>query len=62
MKDQVAALNEAGVHAAYINSSLTPRQISLALQYASQGKYKIMYVAPERLETEEFIEFASNVI
>ncbi|NLK03332.1 MAG: DNA helicase RecQ [Clostridiales bacterium] len=61
MKDQVAALNEAGVHAAYINSSLTPRQISLALQYASQGKYKIMYVAPERLETEEFIEFASNV-
>lgn len=61
MKDQVAALNEVGVHAAYINSSLTPRQISLALQYARQGKYKIIYVAPERLETEEFIEFASNV-
>ena len=61
MKDQVAALNEVGVHAAYINSSLTPMQISLALQYARQGKYKIIYVAPERLETEEFIEFASNV-
>ena len=61
MKDQVAALNEVGVHAAYINSSLTARQISLALQYAKQGKYKIIYVAPERLETEEFLDFACNV-
>lgn len=60
MKDQVAALNEAGVHAAYINSSLSARQISLALEYAVQGKYKIIYVAPERLETEEFLKFACN--
>ena len=58
MKDQVAALNQAGVHAAYINSSLSVRQISLALQYAKQGKYQIIYVAPERLETEEFLDFA----
>ena len=61
MKDQVTALNEAGVHAAYINSSLSARQISLALEYAKQDKYKIIYVAPERLETEEFLRFASNV-
>lgn len=60
MKDQVAALNEVGVHAAYINSSLTARQISLALQYAKQGKYKIIYVAPERLETDEFQDFAAK--
>jgi len=60
MKDQVAALNDVGVHAAYINSSLTARQISLALQYAKQGRYKIIYVAPERLETDEFLDFASN--
>lgn len=60
MKDQVAALNEVGVHAAYINSSLSARQISLALQYAKQGKYKIIYVAPERLETDEFLDFAYN--
>ena len=60
MKDQVTALNEAGVHAAYINSSLSARQISMALEYAVQGKYKIIYVAPERLETEEFLEFACN--
>lgn len=61
MKDQVAALNDAGVHAAYINSSLTVRQISLALEFAKQGKYQIIYVAPERLETDEFLDFACNV-
>lgn len=61
MKDQVEALNQAGIHAAYINSSLTPRQISLALRYARQGRYQIIYVAPERLMTEEFLKFACNV-
>ena len=60
MKDQVAALNQAGVHAAYINSSLSARQISLALQYAKQGRYQMIYVAPERLETEEFLDFACS--
>jgi ATP-dependent DNA helicase RecQ len=60
MKDQVAALNQAGVHAAYINSSLSARQVGIALQYARQGRYSIIYVAPERLETEEFLEFARN--
>lgn len=58
MKDQVSALNQAGIHAAYINSSLSARQISLALQYAKEGKYQMIYVAPERLETEEFLDFA----
>ena len=41
MSDQVKALNQAGVHAAYINSSLTENQIRIALSYASQGRYKI---------------------
>ncbi len=58
MKDQVTALNQAGIHAAYINSSLSARQVSLALDYARQGRYKIIYIAPERLETEEFLDFA----
>lgn len=58
MKDQVHALNEAGVHAAYINSSLTEGQISKALEYASRGQYKIIYVAPERLDTYGFVSFA----
>ena len=60
MMDQVKALNQAGVHAAYINSSLTENQISKALQNARMGQYKIIYVAPERLETERFLYFALN--
>ena len=60
MKDQVSALNQAGIHAAYINSSLTENQISKAMQYAAEGRYKIIYVAPERLETQEFIAFAKQ--
>ena len=60
MMDQVKALNQAGVHAAYINSSLTETQIAKALQNARMGQYKIIYVAPERLETERFLLFALN--
>lgn len=60
MSDQVKALNQAGVHAAYINSSLTENQIRMALSYASQGRYKIIYVAPERLNTPRFLNFACN--
>ena len=58
MKDQVQTLNQAGIHAAYINSSLTENQIAKALQLAAAGQYKIIYVAPERLETYGFLEFA----
>lgn len=60
MQDQVKSLNEAGIHAAFINSSLTEQQISKALCLASQGRYKIIYVAPERLESDNFIHFALN--
>lgn len=58
MQDQVKALNEAGIHAAYINSSLTEGQINKALSLAAGGRYKIIYVAPERLETYGFLEFS----
>lgn len=61
MKDQVGALNQAGVHAAYFNSSLTPGQYVKALGLAKQGRYKIIYVAPERLLLEGFIDFARSV-
>lgn len=60
MSDQVKALNQAGVHAAYINSSLTENQVRMALSYASQGRYKIIYVAPERINTPRFLDFACN--
>lgn len=61
MKDQVNALTQAGVMAAFINSSLTPKQYSMALDNARNGKYKIIYVAPERLLSEEFLCFAQDV-
>lgn len=60
MKDQVSALNQAGVHAAYLNSSLTQGQYVKALRLAKEGRYKIIYVAPERLTTEGFLDFARN--
>lgn len=60
MKDQVHALNQAGIHAAYINSSLSESQISKALHLAAKGQYKIIYVAPERLETYGFLAFAKQ--
>lgn len=58
MKDQVEGLNQAGIHAAYLNSSLTQGQYRKALSYAREGRYPIIYVAPERLTTEEFMDFA----
>ena len=61
MADQVAALRSAGVPAAYLNSTLSPRQMDLALERAYQGQYKIIYVAPERLETAPFLQFAQRV-
>lgn len=60
MQDQVAALNQVGIHAAYLNSSLTYNQYLTALKYARGGRYKIIYVAPERLETTEFLAFAMH--
>ena len=58
MKDQVGALNQAGIHAAFLNSSLSMGQYRKALDLAREGRYKIIYVAPERLETEGFLQFA----
>lgn len=60
MKDQVGSLNQAGIHAAFLNSSLTTNQYYKALGFARQGRYPIIYVAPERLVTEEFLDFALN--
>ena len=58
MKDQVAALRSAGIPAAFLNSSLTPRQLELATSRAVQGEYRVIYVAPERLEAPSFLRFA----
>ena len=58
MKDQVGALNQAGIHAAYLNSSLSSAQYFKALEFARAGRYPIIYVAPERLSTDAFLDFA----
>ena len=57
MRDQVTQLVQMGIPAAFLNSSLTFRQYLLALDRAREGRYKIIYVAPERLETEGFQSF-----
>ncbi len=60
MQDQVRSLISMGIQGAYLNSSLTPRQLALATERAKDGAYKIIYVAPERLLTESFLDFARN--
>ena len=61
MQDQVKALNGAGIHAGYINSSLTETQISKVYSRTISGAFKILYVAPERLENYGFIDFVSKI-
>ncbi|MDR0812445.1 MAG: DNA helicase RecQ [Oscillospiraceae bacterium] len=61
MRDQVQALCASGIPAAYINSSLTPRQTSAALSNARQGKYKLIYIAPERLFAPSTLELTHAV-
>ena len=60
MKDQVAQLKIAGLPVAYINSSLTVSQYEEVLRRANNNRYKIIYVAPERLKSESFITFAQE--
>ena len=61
MKDQVAALTSAGVGAGYINSSLSAEQSREVFSRARAGHYKLLYIAPERLETEGFHRLARSL-
>ena len=61
MQDQVKALNEAGVDAAFINSSLSEKELNDTFKNAYKGHYKIIYVAPERLMSEGFISLAKSI-
>jgi ATP-dependent DNA helicase RecQ len=54
MKDQVDALTSFGVPATFINSTLEAKEVEQRLQDAMKGKYKLLYIAPERLESERF--------
>lgn len=61
MKDQVDALNDMGIPASYINSTLTYPEIKQRLGEAARGEVKLLYVAPERLETADFLELLRHV-
>lgn len=60
MKDQVDALEEQGIPATFLNSSLTPQEVSRRIREIGQGKYKLIYIAPERLDTEYFSEITDG--
>ncbi|MBQ2758322.1 MAG: DNA helicase RecQ [Clostridia bacterium] len=61
MKDQVSSLVQSGVAAAFVNSSLTYKQYLKVLGNIEDGKYKIIYIAPERLAVAEFIELSRKI-
>ena len=56
MKDQVQVLKENGVAADYLNSSLNAHEFSALLQRLHNDEVKLLYIAPERLENEHFLE------
>ena len=61
MRDQVDALNYVGISAAFINTTQSPDEQDLVFAQALSGRIRLLYVAPERLETERFRTFASRV-
>ncbi|MDT2829308.1 DNA helicase RecQ [Vagococcus carniphilus] len=61
MKDQVDALVDMGISATYINSTLNYQEIQRRLGIAARGEVKLLYVAPERLETSDFTELLRHV-
>lgn len=61
MKDQVDTLKDMGVKAAFINSSLTASEENAIIKDMEEEKLKILYIAPERLESPNFINIISKV-
>ena len=61
MKDQVTALTAMGIPAAYINSMLSPREYEDTFDATGRGQYKILYVAPERLLTNDFQRLCQKI-
>src|SRR5271169_4132954 len=61
MQDQAAQLAEMGIAAALLNSSLTEAQQSTVIREAREGKYRLLYVSPERLAREDTVEWLKQV-
>ena len=61
MKDQVEALHQVGIPAAYLNSTISPAQFADTMIGVRNGQYRILYAAPERLMTEHFLALTAEV-
>lgn len=61
MKDQVDSLNEVGISGTFINSTLDDSEYNYRVQEIREGKYKIIYVAPERLNTYSFVNLTNDI-
>src|SRR5699024_8273241 len=61
MKDQVDALTKTGIRATFINSAITPTEMQARLDDIRHGKYKLIYIAPERLEAPSFLALLSHI-
>jgi ATP-dependent DNA helicase RecQ len=61
MKDQVDGLNAAGIPATFLNSSLTGQELYARIRDLKEGKYKLLYIAPERFPTTGFLEFLDEL-
>ncbi len=61
MKDQVDALNEMGIPTAFINSTLRADELNRTMREIEAGKYKMVYIAPERLDSERFMRLVSTL-
>ncbi|SHJ87760.1 ATP-dependent DNA helicase RecQ [Clostridium cavendishii DSM 21758] len=61
MKDQVDSMRSVGIPAAFINSTLSLDEIAEITNEAKVGKFKIIYIAPERLKSENFIKLLSGI-
>ena len=61
MKDQVDSLNQIGIPSTFVNSTLSSLEYIQTIENISQNVYKIIYVAPERLESEDFIRLINSI-
>ncbi len=61
MKDQIDSLNALGIPSSFINSSISAREVAARIQQAAAGEYKLLYIAPERLEVDSFLTMVKSL-
>lgn len=61
MKDQIDSLNALGIPSSFINSSLSAREVAARIQKAATGNFKLLYIAPERLEVNSFLDMVKGL-